>query len=255
VISSRPLQPTWFDVNSQPENYPELFSLAVHELRTPAGVISGYIRMLLTDSNTPLSDRHRKLLQETEKSCARLAGLLTEMSDMGKIDSGRLQFTQRPLDVFELVAQVADLVHESKDRGVRLEVRGLAQGAPVSGDAEWLRRAFDAVLRAVLREKPAGAVVVAERRVQTVDGRRCAVVIVAEESTVQAAYDRPAGPLEERRGGMGLALPLTRRVIDAHGGRIWAPASATSRAQDSDMPDTTDPLARGSAIVSLPLTE
>jgi len=40
------------------ESYPKLISLAVHELRSPASVVSGYLRMLQRDTETPLSDRH-----------------------------------------------------------------------------------------------------------------------------------------------------------------------------------------------------
>ena len=61
------------------ESYPRLISLAVHELRSPAGVVSGYLRMLQRDTETPLSERHRKMVTEAEKSCARLVALITEL--------------------------------------------------------------------------------------------------------------------------------------------------------------------------------
>ena len=56
----------------------------------------------------------------------------------------------------------------------------------------------------------------------------------------EPAYEREPGPFDDRRGGLGLALPLARRVIERHGGRLWAPAD--------------EALGRGSAIVSLPLS-
>jgi signal transduction histidine kinase len=45
-------------------------------------------------------------------------------------------------------------------------------------------------------------------------------------------------PFDEQRGGLGLALPIARRVIERHRGRIWSPAGG-----------------RAAAIVSLPLSE
>ena len=74
------------------------------------------------------------------------------------------------------------------------------------------------------------------------------IVIVADEGRVQEAYDREPAPFDDKRGGLGLALPLARRVIEGHGGRIWSPASNRPAA-----PDSPDPLARGSAIISFPL--
>src|SRR5712692_201561 len=222
----------------------QLLSLAVHEFRTPASVVGGYLRMLQRDSDFPLSERQRKMVDEAEKSCARLVALIAELSDVSKLDAGVITLTRQPLDAFSLIAEVAELVHEARDREVRLEVRGQQDGAEMSGDAPRLRTAFDAIFRAILREKAGPCTVVAERRVETRAGRTSAILVVADESSVQAAYDRDPGPFDEKRGGMGLALPLARRVIEGHGGRVWAPAAAA----------TDDALARGSAIVALPMS-
>src|SRR3954470_6261837 len=69
------------------ESYPKLISLAVHELRSPASVVVGYLRMLQRDDE-PLSDRQRKMVDEAEKSCARLVALIAALSEVGKIDDG-----------------------------------------------------------------------------------------------------------------------------------------------------------------------
>src|SRR5439155_25293101 len=150
----------------------------------------------------------------------RLVSLLTEVSDVAKLDSGAIALARQPLDVFALVSEVAEHVQEAKDREVRLEVRGEDGAAHISGDATRLRTAFDAVFRAVLREKGGPCLVVAERRREIHDGRRAAVVVVSDADTVQAAYERDRGAFDEKRGGMGPALPLARRVIEGHGGRI-----------------------------------
>ena len=67
--------------------YPELLSLAVHEFRTPASVVGGYLRMLQRDSES-FTDRQRKMIDEAEKSCARLVALIAELSDVSKLDAG-----------------------------------------------------------------------------------------------------------------------------------------------------------------------
>src|ERR1051326_2999239 len=110
---------------SSNESYPPLLSLAVHEFRTPASVVGGYLRMLQRDSDG-LSERHRKMIDEAEKSCARLVAIVAELSDIGKLDSGQLTLNRERLDVFALVTEVAEHVQEGKDREVRLDVRGEA---------------------------------------------------------------------------------------------------------------------------------
>jgi len=242
--------------SSTTESYLQLLGLAVHEFRTPASVVGGYLRMLQRDAAGELNDRQRKMIDEAEKSCARLVTLIAEMSDVAKLDSGVIALARQPVDIFALVSDVAEHVQEARDREVRLEVRGEDGAAHVNGDATRLRAAFDAVFRAVLREKGGPCVVVAERRRETQNGKGAAVVVVSEAATVQAAYERDRGVFDEKRGGMGLALPLARRVIEGHGGRIAAPAPVPGP-EGGPTPDllAPDPVSRGSAIITLPLTE
>jgi signal transduction histidine kinase len=231
--------------------YPQLISHTVHELRTPLSVVSGYLRMLKGDMQS-LTERQIKMIDEAEKSCGRAIDIVKELSDVGKLDAGLLKLSRKPLDAFAIVDEVAGLVHEARDREVRLEVRGPAAGARMSGDATRLGAAFDAIFRAILREKPGRCTVVAERRLEKIDGRWSALLIVADEGSVQAAYDREPGPFHEKRGGTGLSLPLARRVIEEHGGRLQSPVPL-----DEPEPglEPKDPLWRGSAIISFPITE
>jgi len=231
-------------LNHAAETYPNLLSLAVHELRTPASVVGGYLRMVLRDTATPINERHAKMIEEAAKSCARLVEIVEEMSEVGKLDSGQIAIAQQPVDVFTLLRDVAELVHEGKDREVHLQLRGEDSGAPISGDAARLRAAFAAIFRAILREKGGPATVIADRRLVDRDGHTDAVVVVSEESAVQDAYEREPGPfIWKERGGLGLALPLARRAIEGHRGRLWSPKPLRD----------DDPLTRGAVIFSLPL--
>ena len=196
------------------ESYPPLLSLAVHEFRTPASVIGGYLRMLQRNTDAQLTERQQKMIDEAEKSCARLVAIIAELSEISKLDAGLTALSLKPVDTFSLVAEVAEHVEEAEDRHVRLEIHGLEAGARMPGDATRLRSTFDAIFRALLREKAGPCTLVADRRRETRDGRPCAVIVVAEEARVQDAYDRAPGPFDEHRGGMGLALPLARRVIE-----------------------------------------
>jgi signal transduction histidine kinase len=218
----------------------QLLSLAVHELRTPASVVSGYLRMLQRDADAPLTDRQRRMIDEAEKSCARLLALVAEMSDVSKLDAGLAPLGHERLDLFPLVGEVANSVHEADDREVRLELRGEASGASILGDAVRLRGAFYAIFRAILREQPTACTVVVDRRFEKKDEMNSAVVVVAPETGVQAAYESTRCVFDERRGGLGLALPIARRIIEYHRGRLSAPGRSEER---------------GAAIVSVPLPE
>src|SRR3954462_10637017 len=107
-------------MDTPPDTYPQLISLAVHELRTPASVVGGYLRMLQRDEEAPLNPRQLKMVDEAAKACARIVSLIVELSDIGKMDAGVMAMAERPLDLFELVDGVAAGMHEAGDRGVRL---------------------------------------------------------------------------------------------------------------------------------------
>src|SRR6266576_1795112 len=143
------------------DSYPTLISLAVHELRTPASVVGGYLRMLQRDEEAPLNPRQLKMVDEAAKSCARIVSLIAELGDIGKMDAGLITMAERPLDLFELVDGVATGMHEAADRGVRLQITGAPTRSPVVGDAVRLQGAFHAIFRAILREMPDSSTVVA----------------------------------------------------------------------------------------------
>jgi hypothetical protein len=156
--------------------------------------------------------------------------------------------------LFRLVAEVAEGVQEAADREVRLEVRGPDAGALMTGDEDRLKTAFTDILRAILREKLGPCIVAVDRRLVADNGDRSAVIVVAETAAVQAAYDAPAGPFDEKRGGVGLSLPLARRVIEAHRGRLWSPAVADSGAAAPAAPVAFDQrAARATALIAIPL--
>jgi signal transduction histidine kinase len=223
--------------------YSHLLSLAVHEFRTPATVVGGYLRMLQKDVQPPLDERQKKMVDEAAKSTARIVEIIAEMSDISKLDSGDATIRKEPFDLFTLVGEVAATVHEAEDRGVRLQVQGESAGAAISGDVTRVRAAISAFLRAVLREQPSAGVVVADRRLVRDAGGRSAVVAIASEQAVQLSYASPRGVLEEKRSGLGLAVPLARRVVERHGGEVWSPSGGS----DSD--------SRGAILFSVPLSE
>jgi signal transduction histidine kinase len=220
------------------DNYPQLISFAVHELRSPASVVGGYLRMLQRDADQGLNERQRKMVDEAERSCARIVALLAELSDLAKLDAGTATLDKREGDVFGLVWQIAESVHDGDDRDVRLVAHGDSRGAPIAGDLARLRAAFHAIFRAIVREQDHACTVVADCRALARAQGREAVIVVAEDTLVPAALDAEPAVFDERRGGLGLALPIARRVIALHGGRLWSPAGSSGH---------------GAALIALPI--
>ena len=207
--------------------FPKAMSLVVHELRTPVTVVAGYLRMLLREQGGPLTDKQRKMLEEAERSAARLGGLTGEISELGKLEAGEISLGRQELDLGALVAEVASGMHEGEDRGVRLEVRRADTPAPVSGDRLRLSAALKALMHSALRERGTpGTVVVACDVVNGAHGAAWAVLAMGPEEEIAAliahAVAAVTPPFDQWRGGMGMALPIAWRIIDANGGALWS---------------------------------
>jgi signal transduction histidine kinase len=210
---------------------PRAMSLAVHELRTPVTVVAGYLRMLLREQAGPLTEKQRKMLEEADRSCSRLSHLVNEMSEFGKLHGGQITIARQDVDLHALAVEVAADMHEGNDRGVRLEVRDSGP-VVVTGDRARLSAALKALMHSALRERGEPGTVTVE--CTTSSGTPAwGVVAIGDASMLadlaRAAADTPP-PFDEWRGGMGLALPVARRVIEAHGGDLWSATHEHSRA-------------------------
>jgi signal transduction histidine kinase len=251
VLGSGDVPPSHRDSDSS-TGMAQLLSLVSHELRTPASVIGGYLRMLLRETDPALGERQHKMVEEAEKSCGRIVALLGELSEIAKLDAGTAAVTERSFDLFPMLEELADSVLELEDREVVLHIRGETAGAVITGDLASIRAAFAAFFRAVMREQPASCRVAVDcRRVQN-GSDTSAVVIVAREDDIERAYNSVPAPFNELRGGLGLVLPIARRVVERHGGRVWSPKRAGGLGTSMSPTTFSEP---GAIIVSFRLQE
>ena len=203
--------------------WPKLLSLAVHEFRSPITVVAGYIRMLLKERAGPLSDQQRKLLEEAEKSCARLSALVAEMSDLSNLEREKTPLRKTSIDVQLLLDEVIEALPEMPDRNVPVELRGEPAGQ-LSADVARLQTALVSILTALRRE-----VVTSERLIVAVTAAAAAssfsIAIGPEQQIADISAADPASltRFDEWRGGTGLSLAVARRIIGQHGGTLLSP--------------------------------
>ena len=205
--------------------WPKILSLTVHEFRSPLTVVAGYIRMLLKERAGPLSDQQRKLLEEADKSCARLSALLAEVSELSQLESGTATFNRSRLDLPPLLADVIAALPPLPDRAVPVELRAPAT-APVVGDAVRLKGAFGAILVALRRELVTDDPLVVMVKSFNDDGPAAIRITIGDASRIdQLERIDPAEHItfDEWRGGVGLSLATARRILEGHGGRLVAP--------------------------------
>jgi len=216
-----PIDPRW----------PKVLSLSVHEFRTPMTVVAGYIRMLLKDRAGALNDQQRRLLEEAEKSCARLSGLIAEVSELSQLEGGSAPFNKSEADLRAILEDSVARLPALPDREVAVTLETGAQPALLSADPVRLGQALSSVIAALRRELigDEGLVV---RQQRSAEGHE---ILIGEAPTIAALSSEPAGSrglFDEWRGGVGLSLMVARRVIEAHDGALYgAPEGRKSGAR------------------------
>jgi signal transduction histidine kinase len=202
----------------------KILSLSVHEFRTPMTVVAGYIRMLLKDRAGPLSDPQRRLLEEAEKSCARLTALLTEVSDLANLENGSAPLNRQTTDLQKALREAIDQLPPLPDREVQVVLQLDGESAPIEADPLRLTEALSSIIKSLRREIITEMPLVVRQRRTAADGTDGYEIQFGDEGTLAALDAEGADARElfdEWRGGSGLILPVARRIIEAHGGRIW----------------------------------
>jgi signal transduction histidine kinase len=212
------------------DRWPRLLSLSVHEFRTPMTVVAGYIRMLLKDRAGPLNEQQRRLLEEAEKSCARLSALLAEMSDLSNLEDGSAPFNRGPIELRTILSDAIATLPDVPDRTIDVELSTAGSPATVQADPVRLKTAFTSLLIAVRRELVASTKLLVRERSGEFQGKAASWVAFADAdhiAEVETATPERLTTFNEWRGGCGLSLPVARRIIQSHGGAIWSPSEGT----------------------------
>jgi signal transduction histidine kinase len=193
-------------------------------------VVAGYIRMLLKERAGPIPDQQRRLLEEAEKSCARLSALLSEVSDLSALEAGTATFNPVALDVRLVLADAIHGLPDLPDREVHVELDAENDAAMIQGDATRLRSALVSVIAALRRELVTSDRLYVRERTRHNGRQSLSWIAVGDRDRVLTLADAHHSTLttfDEWRGGCGLSLPVARRIINAHGGSIWSPVEDT----------------------------
>lgn len=200
-----------------------------HEVRTPMNAIIGITELLLT---TPLAPKQSEYLRMVMQSAESLLGVINDVLDFSKVESGRVELEHLP---FSLRDGVGDAV---KALGLRSSEKGLELALDVSrdvpdwlvGDAGRLRQIVINLVGNAIKFTPRGEVIVkvdvAERRDHQAVLRFCVadtgIGIAAEKlDKVFEAFEQADASTTRNYGGTGLGLAIVRRLVELMEGRVW----------------------------------
>ncbi len=203
----------------------EFIGLVSHELRTPLTVIMGSLNTILSERPRLSSDDTEQLLQDAALEAEKLSHLLGNLLELSRVQAQQLTLYSEPL-MFDVVAQnaVEKIKRQSPGHRFRIELPG---GLPiVIADSLRLERILYNLLENAVKYSPHDK----EIRVFAKPEDDCLLIGVADQGigisrNDQAKLFQPFQRLEQSvvNGvkGAGLGLLVCRRLVEAHGGRIW----------------------------------
>lgn len=196
-------------------------SVAAHELKTPITSLRGFAELLLREvssNGVPEPQRLERGLRRIDEQSRRLARLVEQLLDVGRIQSGKLGLEPAAVDVVALVREVA------KGAGREVVVHG-PDALSATVDPLGLERVLTNLVDNAVKYVPAGSPIAVDIR-GTGDGIE---IVVADAGPGIAPADRERifepfyrGDSDSGASGMGLGLYVSRQIVEQHGGTLSA---------------------------------
>ncbi len=214
----------------------EFLAAMSHELRTPLNAILGFSDILKSETFGPVGNpRYRDFADSIHESGGHLLGLINDVLDLSRLDSGRLELNRVPVDLRELAEECAQAVAvQAESDGVR--VTCLVEETLLFADYRRLRQMLLNLLSNAVKFTPRGGDVV----LSATQGARELRIAVSDTGIGMATQDIPKAlerfgqvdaSLSRKYAGTGLGLPLTKALAELHGATLSidsAPGAGTT---------------------------
>ena len=202
-----------------------LLSTASHDLKAPLSALDSHLQALLGGYAGPLAEKQRQTLVSCREWVTEAQELLNNYLELSRLEAGQAHDDMLPLQFAEVVRRaVAVMQPAARDKGVALVAILPEALPPVRGLPLQLQQAVvNIVSNAVKFTPPGGRVDVTLERAR--NQLRLEVLDTGNgisDEDLPLIFDDYYRSAKVENGGAGLGLAVARRIIAAHGGRIWA---------------------------------
>lgn len=204
----------------------DLMATLSHELRLPLTSIQGYASMLLMDEVEWSKEKQAEFLRQIDDECHNLEMMIRQILDSSLIDADQLVIERQPVRLPQIAREVAADVQYRKP--IHNIVVDFPQNFPIlEVDLHWIKQVFRNILDNAIKYSPEGGLVVIHGEIRSSN----IVVSVSDQGigispedmvSLFERYFRVKSPDGYQIPGTGLGLRISRSIIEAHGGHIWA---------------------------------
>lgn len=203
----------------------QLLSLASHQVKAPLAAIKGFTTILSQGLYGPVNEKVKETLGKIQRSADALIQLVSELLDLRKVEEGKMDFQFKPTKAKELVAEVFETLQPLAAEKKLQFVLSSTSEATLSADPQKLKQVFSNLAENAIKYTPAGVV-----KVELKDEGQSVLFSVADTglgispelvSHLFEEFQRDP-KVKEKIRGTGLGLFIAKKIIEAHGGQIWA---------------------------------
>ncbi len=205
-----------------------------HELKTPLTAVRGFVEPLIdgTVDDPETSSRYLGIIRD---ETVRLSRLIDDLLDLSRLEAGKEKLALEPVDLAELGSGALERLGPLfTDKNVEARVEVAPGVPPALADGERLMQVLTNLLTNAIRHTPAGGHVTVKvshvaSDVQvsvTDDGEGIAP---AELPLIWDRFYKVDHSHQRTTAGTGLGLPISKRIIEAHGGRVWAESNGEGK--------------------------
>lgn len=204
----------------------EFISLVTHELRRPMTVIKGYTSLMTTGMVGPLTDQQKQFLEIMQRNLERMSVLISDLSDINRIESGRMKFEIRPFSIAHVIEDATASLHESlsaKQQTLTIEIP--SDVPEVLADP----KRIDQVLSNLLSNAHKYTPVEKNISIQVTYDTHCIQVAVVDngigiseenQQKLFTQFFRAEDHAVREQEGWGLGLSIVKKMVEAQGGEI-----------------------------------
>lgn len=211
----------------------EFLATLSHELRTPAGVIGGFVELLKYERLS--EDEHQEALDAIERNSRSLVTLIDDILDVSRVITGKFKLNPKPVDLAAVVESVISAeILAAQAKNIRLVTEFEPSLGPVYGDTTRLQQIFWNLLSNAIKFTPRNGRVKVTLKT---DGPR-AIVHVADTGVgidakflphVFERFRQQDSGMNRAYGGLGLGLSIVKHLVELHGGDVWAESEGQGR--------------------------